>query len=244
MTCAELRSYLEELASANSGVQGYSAEVTEHIRICEECSRFAGEQNEVKGLLKLVRDAAPQVSPLLDSAILANFRKRVERAPVSGVVAFRRRSAPLFWRGAIAAAILLVVMLPWAYRRSDTAKHSLSTVDLVAPSKPMPAENTASSIVKENSPAKGMLPHRARRKSARPAAATPAAVASTRFPAGFDSLMYCDPLSCAGTMEVIRMQLPTGVLGRRSARQPSQGIVYADVVIGSDGVARGIRFVE
>jgi hypothetical protein len=244
MTCTELRSYLEELASANSGDHEYSAEVAEHIRICEECSRVAGEQTEVIGFLKLVRDAAPEISPGLDSAILANFRKRVERMPVSGAVAFRRRSASLFWRGALAAVILIVVMLPWAYRRNATAKHSLLTVEKLASSEPTATENSAPNIVKQNSPAKGLLPHRAQRKSHPAAAAVPATVASTQFPAGFDSLMYCDPLSCAGTMEVIRMQLPTGVPRRGSARQPSQGIVYADVVIGSDGVARGIRLVE
>ena len=244
MTCTELRSHLEELASATSRDHEYATEAAEHIRICEECSRFAGEQTEVRGLLNLIRDSTPQISPSLDSAILATFRERVERAPVSGVLAFGRRSAPLFWRGAIAAVILLVVMLPWAYRRRDTAKHSLPTVDVAAPSQPTLVENSASNFVKEKSPAKGLLPHRARRKSRPAAAAVPAAAASTQFPAEFDRLMYCDPLSCAGTMEVIRLQLPTGVRGRASARQQSQGIVYADVVIGSDGVARGIRFVE
>lgn len=240
MTCIELRSYLEDLAPANSGDHGYSPEVAEHLSLCEECRRFAGEQTEVRSLLNLVRDSTPPVSPSLDAAILANFRKRV---PVSGVVAFRRRPVPLFWRGAIAAVILLIVMLPWAYRRSGTAKHS-PPADTVASSGATATGNSATTVAKENNPAKGTLQHRARRKSGRPAAAAPAAVASTQFPAGFDSLMYCDRLSCAGTMEVIRMQLPTGVPGRAPSRQPSQGIVYADVVIGSDGVARGIRFVE
>ncbi len=244
MTCIELRSYLEELAFTNSGDHEYSAEVAEHIRICEECSRVAGEQTEVRGLLNLVRDSTPQISPSLDSAILADFRERVERVPASGVLAFGSRSAPLFWRGAIAAVILILVILPWAYRRRDTAKYSPPTVDKVALSEPTATENSATNVVKENSPAKGLLPHRAKRNSRPAASAAPASVVSTQFPAGFDSLMYCDPLSCAGTMEVIRMQLPTGVSTRGSARQPSQGIVYADVVIGSDGVARGIRFVE
>jgi hypothetical protein len=244
MTCTDLRSHLENLAAANSGDPEYSAEVAEHIRTCEECSRFAGEQTEVRGLLNLVRDAAPQISPSLDSAILASFRKRVERAPVSGVVAFRRLPSS-FWRGAIAAVILLVMMLPWAYRRSGTSKRSVPTVDVETSSRPQPRPNEKSTnIVQESRPVKDTLPQRARRKLPPPAAAVPATVASTQFPAGFDSLMYCDPLSCAGTMEVIRMQLPTGVSTRGSARQPSQGIVYADVVIGSDGVARGIRFVE
>src|SRR5437588_8590710 len=115
MTCLELRSYLEELTSAHSGDHEYSAEVAEHIRICEECSRVAGEQTEVIGFLRVVRDAAPEISPGLDSAILASFRKRTERAPVSPVAGFRRLSSNLLWRVAIVAVILLVVMLPWAY---------------------------------------------------------------------------------------------------------------------------------
>jgi hypothetical protein len=61
---------------------------------------------------------------------------------------------------------------------------------------------------------------------------------------GFQSLMYCDPISCGGPMEMIRIQIPVSVVTRVPAPRPSNGFVQADVVVGSDGVARAIRIVH
>jgi HAMP domain-containing protein len=71
-----------------------------------------------------------------------------------------------------------------------------------------------------------------------------AAVANSSFSAGFQNLMYCDALSCSGAMEVIRMQLPVAAMNRDPALQQRNGIVLADVLIGSDGIARAIRIVN
>jgi len=245
MTCIELRCYLqnEDLALAKSGDDGYSAEVAEHIRICEECCRFAGEQSEVRGLLNLVRDSTPQTSPSLDSAVLANFRKRVELVPVPGVVASRRLPTSLFWRSAIAAVILLVIMLPWAYRRIGMSRRPVQPVRAVVPL-PTPAANSTSEVAKEGRPAStASAPRRAKRKAVARATESAAAVAPAPFPRGFNRLMYCDPLSCEGTMEVIRMQLPADLSTRPSAGH-GERVVFADFIVGSDGVARGIRLVE
>lgn len=64
------------------------------------------------------------------------------------------------------------------------------------------------------------------------------------LPTGFQSLMYCDQLSCAGAMDVIRVQLASPVLGVSSVSPKASNFVSADVLVGSDGIARGIRVVE
>ena len=64
------------------------------------------------------------------------------------------------------------------------------------------------------------------------------------FPTRFQSLMYCDQISCPGAMEVIRVQLPSPVLGLTPASARANGAVSADVLVGPDGIARGIRVVE
>jgi hypothetical protein len=61
---------------------------------------------------------------------------------------------------------------------------------------------------------------------------------------GFQSLMYCDPLSCPGAMDVIRIQIPVSAVNRLPASRPANGYVQADVVVGSDGFARAIRIVH
>jgi hypothetical protein len=55
--------------------------------------------------------------------------------------------------------------------------------------------------------------------------------------------MYCDQLSCSGALEVIRMNLPAASLGLASPSRTSN-FVAADVLVGSDGVARAIRIVN
>jgi len=64
------------------------------------------------------------------------------------------------------------------------------------------------------------------------------------FPTSFKSLMYCDPFSCPGAMDVIHVQLPAPILGLMPASVRASGVVSADVLVGPDGIARGIRVVE
>lgn len=63
------------------------------------------------------------------------------------------------------------------------------------------------------------------------------------MPDGFRSLMYCDELSCGGAMDVLRIQLPPSAIGLMTA-EPSGNVVSADVLVGADGIARGIRIVR
>jgi hypothetical protein len=57
--------------------------------------------------------------------------------------------------------------------------------------------------------------------------------------------MFCDELSCVGDMDVVRVQLPSAVVPRRASALPQPtGFVNADVLVGPDGIARGIRVEE
>jgi len=57
--------------------------------------------------------------------------------------------------------------------------------------------------------------------------------------------MYCDTLSCPEAMDVIRVQLPSTAMPRQvSGFIQSSKSVTADVLIGPDGIARGIRLEE
>ena len=64
------------------------------------------------------------------------------------------------------------------------------------------------------------------------------------LPAKFQSLMYCDQISCPGAMEVIRMQFPPPLLGLAPRSGAANGLISADVLVGQDGIARGIRVIE
>ena len=89
-----------------------------------------------------------------------------------------------------------------------------------------------------------MPPGTSRSDSDRHLASTPVRAARS-LPDGFRSLMYCDVLSCPEAMDMIRVQLPTSAMPGPAAGfiQPS-GSVTADVLVGPDGIARGIRYEE
>ena len=55
--------------------------------------------------------------------------------------------------------------------------------------------------------------------------------------------MYCDELSCDGGMEVVRVQLPSSAAGFMPVPTVGNRVVTADVLVGADGFARGIRIV-
>ncbi len=61
------------------------------------------------------------------------------------------------------------------------------------------------------------------------------------LPPGFASLMYCDEMSCTGQMEVIRVELPPPVTPTAG---PAAAPVMAEMLVGADGIARGIRIVQ
>jgi hypothetical protein len=56
--------------------------------------------------------------------------------------------------------------------------------------------------------------------------------------------MYCDEISCGGTMEIIRMRLPAWGADDAPPSTETNGTVLADVLVGADGIARGIRIVQ
>ena len=65
---------------------------------------------------------------------------------------------------------------------------------------------------------------------------------STSESAGYVPLMFCDPLICSGDEQVVRMELPAA--GSTSADGRATQTVLADVVIGEDGLVRGMRIVN
>jgi hypothetical protein len=58
--------------------------------------------------------------------------------------------------------------------------------------------------------------------------------------AGYEPLMFCDPLSCATGSQVVRMELPASATAGGQNSQPQ----VADVVVGYDGVVRAVRLLN
>ena len=191
----------------------------------------------MKKSLSLVREAVPLIPESLDATVLANFR--VQTSTPKRISLFSRRMQILGWGAAAAAALLIAATLFMTTRKP-----------IVSMAQPALPQTQVLTKVADTRPAQPAVPTRSASSPKRPhrIVQRPALASNRRSdpPADrFRSLMYCDELACAAPMDVIRVQLPSDfVAGPARGSMPASRTVTADVLIGSDGIARGFRIVE
>ena len=244
MTCQEFLSYLENVVLLETTLLGNSAELSDHAGGCPDCNRFLEMQKELAVDLRLAHQSAPEVPASLDRAVLANYRQFVAARRASAKpAAARKRIGPvsvLAWAAAVAAAILVAQEeMALFFPGNSGAIGERPRVALTASPPQAPNTGTSDHVVAQKNPTKqqAVPSHRAHRPPV-----TSAPEPDSISPA-FSSLLYCDQISCGGAMEVIRLQLPSSLF--RSTQVSTQAsVVSADVLVGSDGIARAIRIVE
>jgi hypothetical protein len=230
MTCDEFRS---QIADAKHSLDVPAAE---HAATCAECRAIAHAQEELGRFLAMVREGAPGVPALLDAAVTAAYRERTRHK------ASDRRTwvRSLAW-SALAAGLILGAVLLVSHQKTDKPVVPIAVKAGTTSAREAPA----TSVRTGESPSQPVVTRRYARAHRPRSKQEPAAVAEGSAPNnGFQSLMYCDALSCAGDMQVIRIQVPAAAVDQVPAWHPSNGMVQADVVVGSDGIARAIRIVR
>ena len=236
MTCHELRLYFEDPLRMDAGLPCEA----EHLAHCSECARFVEARHELGARLRLVRDSAPEPSAALQTAVLANYRRRITVDPPF-VRSRTRRFTAVCWATAAAAVLALTaVLLLHPARRLETSNLKIETAQ-----PPMAQPGTSEKGANRVSWKDAASSPKTRPRSARqPRRAPP--VAPTKSPAfkDFRGLMYCDALSCGGAMQLIRVQLRSWAAAFEPAAATAEGAIYADVLVGSDGIARGIHVVQ
>ena len=212
----------------------------EHLAHCPECVRFVEKRHALGAGLRLVRESAQEPSAALEAAVLANYRRRITGDPPL-VRSRTRRFTVVCWTTAAAAGLALAaVLLFHPGRRLETSNLKIESAQ-PRMAQLGTSEKSANRVPWTNaasSPKTRLHSARQARRAAQPAA--------TKSPASedFRSLMYCDALSCGGAMQLIRVQLPSSAAAFEPAAASSDGAIYADVLVGSDGIARGIRVVQ
>ena len=254
MTCEELRSHFEE--NRESDIETDRA-ATEHFSVCADCSRFAEERRVLARNLTSVRQSVGQVPESLDAAVIARYRHFVaerEQMLPSSRVRFRLSGRAWAWGAAVAAVLAVTAFWVFSAKHTDTtAKTPTSTVMVPVAQvvTPNPVVHSPGRDVASNVSTKRAVKHHAvtatktaQSRSADHPTSEPVRVARS-LPEGFRSLMYCDELSCPEAMDIIRVQLPASAMPRQlPGLVRTGGSVTADVLVGSDGIARGIRFEE
>jgi hypothetical protein len=239
MTCEDFQNYLDHEPSVET------EEVAEHIVACPGCNRLVAGQRELTKLLHLVRDSAPPIPGSLDKAVISKYQSfvsehscLVKAAPAEQRIGSR---GALGWAAALAFAVVVayggIVLL--------SPRQHVWVDQQAAAGQPL-VPSGQSKVNKETTPPP-KIARKAPKRHADPVkrANDPASVAQddNSFPQ-FQSLMYCDQISCPGAMEVVRVQLPPPVLGLMPASARVNGAISADVLVGPDGIARGIRVIE
>lgn len=246
MNCKQLHEYCEMNPRADINLDLASAELAEHLAECPACNCLIEEQKQLAKYLRDVRDSVPAISASLDNEVLARYRSYQSeqwRAPLTATLIERINlrdamglALALAFAGLVAYGAMLL-FLPgqrsWVDPRSRTLHHV--TVPRTAA-----IANDGAAMTRE--PARARL--RSVVASAKHRNSSAAVIQDSSVRTKFQSLMYCDYISCPGTMDVIRVQLPSPMLGITSGPVQTKGSISADVLVGPDGIARGIRFVE
>jgi hypothetical protein len=242
MTCKELRWYFEDHLR-DAEVRCARGAVAEHAATCPECDRFVAEQRELGKSLREIRDSVSPVPQSVDTSVLLNYRRHMADQGARRRVPINSKFRPRLAWGLVALAALLLVIAGFVMR----PRHSTSGDVAHATENPASGSRLPASGLPEAP--RRVMPKLATAKRVRPAVPERTAnlpVRSVRsLPDGFRSLMYCDELSCPQDMEMIRVQLPSSAMPRQvSSFIQTSGSVTADVLVGPDGIARGIRLEE
>jgi hypothetical protein len=246
MTCKDLRWYFEDHLR-DAEVRSARGAVVEHISTCVDCRRFVTRQRDLGKNLRWLRESAPELPQSVDDAVIVNYRRYLaaERQRFAMPAIYRFAIASRWRWSAIAAVALLGISVGvLTARKAGSSRPSART--------PQPTMVPGVQVGAQNSPPAAVKPARhsrgprgtARSYSDRRLASAPVRAARV-LPDGFRSLMYCDALSCPEAMDMIRVQLPTTAMpGQVSGFIHPSRSVTADVLVGPDGIARGIRFEE
>lgn len=244
MTCEEVRRYFED-HPRDAEVRANRGTVAEHVSTCNDCNRHVEEQRALGRSLRMVRESAPAVPVSLDAAVIARYTQYLaERKEVPFAQRDRRPLAAAAWTWSAVAAAVVAMTAFWFFASSHKVVRTQVSTTLAGqvPGAPALTASSAAPAVAVKQPTAASKNYRLRTARQRPE--VPASEARS-LPEGFRSLIFCDALSCPSDMDMIRVQLPASAVSREvPGFLRTSGSVTADVLVGPDGIARGIRFEE
>ena len=206
-----------------------STTLLEHARRCEHCDRLV--EHELK--LKLM------FTELAEQTRAAEPRAQVKRNLLAELEAMRPLTAARFgWvpRFALAAVVVACLVLAFVLVRHAKDRNNVAHAPVPQPAPAVKAPVTEKAVPVE-APVVASIKTKAPKVTARPKqAAVPVETANDFYPT-----VMCDSITCAGPAVTVRVEMPASPL---SARRNSGGRVMADLLVGEDGVVRGVRLLQ
>ena len=253
MNCQRFEQVVSELARSQMMEADVRTEALAHSEECQPCAaRLRDEETLTRGFQLLAADMDSLGAPAeIELKLLEAFRERSVVAPVA-VGASRSR----YWLVAVAAVLLLAMSVAAMWWRSETPQPAVAETpapkpaEVAGPSQPAPApapKEVEYQAQNEQPKRQAQKPPR-RNTGSRRAPETPTAhhvqneVATDFIPVGdINSVVLQD----GG--QIIRVKLHRSALvkfGIPVNMERYNENVKADVLIGNDGLARAIRFVQ
>jgi len=250
MNCQRFEQVVSELARGQMMEAEVRTEALAHSENCERClARLRDEETLTRGLQLLATDMESFEAPAeIELNLREAFRERRVVAPVT-VASSRSR----YWLVAVAAVLLLAISVAAMWWRSETPQQRIAEKTPSKPSEvvsgaPAPAPEPKDVEHRaENREPKRQLPKPVRRNTRR-APETPIAHHTTNeIATDFVPLGDMNAVMLQDGGQIVRVKLRRSALvkfGIQVNMDRYNENVKADVLIGVDGLARAIRFVQ
>ena len=238
MKCADFEKTISSLAGERLIEAGTRAAGLQHAKTCVRCAARLSEERALNFGLRAVRaELANEKAPAhLESVLLNAFRERAGRAVIFPIPQ-KQRSQTNWKVAAVAAAVLLAACagaIIFVNSNSRPQVSATSIAPVLIPESPRPAPETIQ--LSDGTAPVQIQRHRTRRRVNRTETVT------EYFP-----LVEGEDLDSLEFSQVIRVQLSATAVrevGLPLSYASPGGQVKADVVLGHDGMARAIRFVQ
>lgn len=258
-TCTQFRDLLCDLATDRLMEAASRDRALAHAAECAACASQLDAQRALSHSLgQLADETAKAVAPeRLKTSLMAEFaRQQAAQShatpPVAPFASNRPTHRGAWWMGAIAAGLALVAIpagvLMMRAAAPESARGATPMRAPLAPVEPkMEAPTPVAPMVADNSQPKGHRAPSSMRKRSNTAAAQRDDLAAVESTTDFIPLTYMRDEVSLSSGHVIRVEVPRSTLismGLPVNADRSEDLVKADVVLGDDGVARAIRFVN
>ena len=261
MNCQRFEQVVSDLARGQMMEADVRAEALAHSEQCEHCSaRLADEEKLTRGLHFLAADMESLAAPDgIELKLREAFRERHAAVPVAA-----KSSRSRYWLVAVAAALLVVMSVTVMWLGSDAPQEKMADntpqkkVEEAVPAGPTGPAGPSRPVA----PAPADVEHRAvnevpKRQTPKPIRrnvgsrkrpeAQMANHASNEIATDFIPLGDANTLVLQDGGQIIRVKLPRSTLVRFGFPVNMDRYnenVKADVIVGVDGLARAIRFVQ
>lgn len=242
MNCEMFEAVVDDLAREQPLDAATRLKALAHAETCAYCAARLADGRSLNAALRALAasDESKQASPGLESALKAAFRQRKKAKIIA-------RNKRVWAVGAAAAAITLVTFALYFGRRvvprGERSERAAATPVASADNKPWSKTQTAPHATTVFRAAR-----KARRRNDRLRKAVGDSPAKERaWATDFLLLPYADNSEPLTSGEVVRIRLPRSAFasfGLPVGEEGDTGAVVADVLIGDDGVARAISFVQ